>query len=237
MQIAEIEQELKKTLLEHGASLVGFGDLSGIVAGDMACGVSVAIAIPPEVICGIANGPTMDYYREYYRINDLLDDAVTAGAEYLKKNGYKANAMTHDSVVETDGYRTALPYKTVATRAGIGWIGKCALLVTKEYGSAVRLSALLTNAPLTCAEPVNESHCGNCLECAKACPGGAVSGRLWNVGMDREEFFHAEDCRRAARMLAKEKLSKEITLCGKCVFVCPYTKKYIMNSHAEGCER
>lgn len=227
MKITEIEQGLKNLLFERGASLVGFGDLSSLVSGSMTCGVSVAIAIPPEVIRGIHNGPTEDYYREYYRINDLLDSAVTAGAEFMRKNGYEAKAMTRDSVVETDGYRTALPYKTVATRSGIGWIGKCALLVTKEYGSAVRLSALVTNAPLTCAKPIGESFCGNCTACTDACPGKAISGKLWKAGMDREEFFHAEDCRKAARFLAKEKLDKEITLCGKCVFVCPHTKRYL----------
>lgn len=222
-----MEQKLKNILVEHGASLVGFGDLSHLVSGSLTRGISVAVAIPADVIRAIEDGPTMEYYREYFRINDLLDQAVTAGAEFLAQNGYEAKALTHDSVVETDNYRTALPYKTVATRAGLGWIGKCALLVTKEYGSAVRLSAILTNAPLTCSTPINESLCGNCTACADACPGRAVSGKLWNVSMDREEFFHALDCRKAARALAKERLDKEITLCGKCVFVCPYTKKYI----------
>lgn len=227
MKVPDVGQGLKNVLFQHGASLVGFGDLSNLVSDGQTYGVSVAIAVPAAVIRSIEYGPTPEYYHEYYRINDLLDDAVTAGAEYLRQNGCEAKAMTCGSVVESDDYRTVLPYKTVATRAGIGWIGKCALLVTKEYGSAVRLSALVTNAPLACAKPIDESFCGSCTACTTACPGKAVSGKLWNKNMDREEFFHAADCRKAARMLAKEKLNKEITLCGKCVFVCPYTQKYI----------
>ena len=47
--------------------------------------------------------------------------------------------------------QTALPHKTIATRAGIGWIGKSALLVTAKYGSAIRLSSILTDTPIETA--------------------------------------------------------------------------------------
>ena len=41
-----------------------------------------------------------------------------------------------------------LPYKTIATKSGLGWIGRSALFVTPEYGSAVALGAILTDMPL-----------------------------------------------------------------------------------------
>ncbi len=225
--MSSIDEGLEKILSESGASLVGYADLSSAVQGDMNFGVSVAVAIPPQIILSIENGPTMDYYRAYYRINHLLNQIVTAGAQYITQNGYHAFAQTTDAVVESDDYRTALPHKTVATRAGLGWIGKCALLVTKEYGSAVRISSLITDAPLECGTPVNESLCGNCMVCSNACPGKAITGSLWNVNRDRDEFFHPLDCRKAARKLAAEKIQKEITLCGKCIQVCPYTQRYL----------
>jgi epoxyqueuosine reductase len=225
--LSYINEDLKKMLVEHGADLVGFADLKSIVQGDMTFGVSVAVAVPREVILGIQNGPTMDYYDAYHRINKLLDHIVTAGAEYLTAKGYQAFAQTTDAVVESDDYRTALPHKTVATRAGLGWIGKCALLVTKEYGSAVRLSSLITNAPLDCGVPITESRCGNCMVCTEACPGKAVSGKLWNAEIDRDNFFQPLQCRKKARELAAERIHKEITLCGKCIESCPYTQRYL----------
>lgn len=121
-----------------------------------------------------------------------------------------------------------MPHKTVAVRAGLGWIGKCALLVTKQFGSAVRLTSVLTNAPLECDEPVEQSFCGDCSECVKSCPGGAVSGKLWAPGMDREELFSPLLCRKKARELAAQAINKEITLCGKCIECCPHTKKYLL---------
>lgn len=225
--MCSINEGLKKILLENGASLAGFADLGSVTQGDMKTGVSVAVAIPPDVIRSIENGPTMEYYQAYHSINALLNHIVTVGAQYITQRGYRAFAQTTDAVVESEDYRTALPHKTVATRAGLGWIGKCALLVTKEYGSAVRLSSLVTDAPLECAAPVNDSLCGNCMACANACPGKAVTGNLWNVNMNRDEFFHPLDCRKAARERAAKQIQKEITLCGKCIQVCPYTQRYL----------
>ena len=59
-----------------------------------------------------------------------------------------------------DNLGAELPHKTVATRAGIGWIGKCALLVTEKYGSAIRLTTVLTDMDLETDQPINGSKCG-----------------------------------------------------------------------------
>ena len=71
----------------------------------------------------------------------------------LLENGYQSYANTTKAVKQDDNWCTPLPHKTVATRTGLGWIGKNCLLVTKEYGSAVRLSSLLTDAPLPAGTP------------------------------------------------------------------------------------
>lgn len=222
-----LEEELRDILRSEGASLVGFGDLRRAAPGDLSVGVSVAVRIEPQVVRTLSDGPVRAYYDAYFELNRRLDRIVSVGAEFLEGRGFRARAQTTTAVTESGDYRTALPHKTVATRAGLGWIGKCALLVTKEYGSAVRLSSLLTDAPLPAAEPVDESKCGACTACREACPGRAVSGRLWRVGMDRDEFFDPLACRAAARALAKEKLNEEITLCGRCIGACPYTKGYL----------
>ena len=214
-------------LLAQGASLCGFGDLSHVVQGDLHCGVSVAVKLPKDILLSIEKGPSRIYFDAYHAINTRLDGIVTAGAEYLIEKGYRAHAQTRANVQEHDGYRTDLPHKTVATRAGLGWIGKSALLVTREFGPAVRISSLLTDAPLTPARPIDRSKCGGCTACMDHCPGRAITGKLWDVTMDRDAFFHAADCRRAARALSKSLLNEEISLCGKCIEICPYTRRYI----------
>ena len=46
----------------------------------------------------------------------------------------------------------------------------------------------------------------------------------------REDLVDVEKCRPAARKLAWERLGEEITLCGKCIEVCPYTRRYLEKS-------
>ncbi|MDR1538453.1 MAG: epoxyqueuosine reductase [Clostridiales bacterium] len=223
--------QLKAELLAFGADIVGFGDITELppkARAGLPTGVSVAVNMPAEIARGIAELPTSEYFDFYNRANEALDGIVTRGAEFLKSKGYVAIAQTRDSVGSggTEN-RTALPHKTVATRAGIGWIGKCALLVTKERGSMLRLSSILTDAPLTPAQSVDSSRCGSCNACAVACPGHAVLGELWAKGKPREEFFDAAACRVAARKRAILGFGVNTTICGKCIEACPYTRKAI----------
>ena len=222
-----LSTELKSFLLDKGAVLCGFADLNGILDGELNYGVSVAVAIPQKVLASIADGPSRVYFDAYHSLNQTLDCLVSAGADFLTARGYRALAKTRANVTEHDGHRTDLPHKTVATRAGLGWIGKSALLVTPQYGPAVRISSLLTDAALDTGEPTDTSKCGSCIACVKHCPGKAISGKLWNVSMDRDAFFDASACRKAARALSAARLNEEITLCGKCIEVCPYTRRYL----------
>ena len=147
-------------------------------------------------------------------------------ANFLTDRGYKALPKTTPTVVQDEDYRTILPHKTVATLSGIGWIGKCALLVTNEVGSALRLTVVLTNALLDCGRPVMKSLCApDCTICTDICLGKALHGGLWAVGIDRDVFFNAHACRPAARVHAKTALGIDETLCGLCISSCPFTKK------------
>jgi epoxyqueuosine reductase QueG len=131
---------------------------------------------------------------------------------------------------EYGNFRNIMPHKTVAVKAGLGTIGKSALFITKQYGSAVRLTSVLTDAPLNIKEPEVESICGSCMICANACPGKAISGRNWSPELNRDDFFDVGACRKKARELAAQALDKKITLCGKCIEVCPYTRKYLFEA-------
>ena len=219
---------LKDLLFSNGANLVGFANLNGISKNnEMPYGVCIAVKLSPELIISIHDGPNNFYFDEYHRINNLLDKIVTAGTEYLIKNGFKAFAQTTTAVIQNAEYETDLPHKTIGTRAGLGWIGKCGLLVTNEYGSGIRISSFLTNAELDCGKPVNESYCGACMECVKNCPAGAISGELWNIKTVRSELVDVKKCAKTAQALSMEKINKDIRLCGKCFEMCPYTIKYV----------
>jgi epoxyqueuosine reductase QueG len=89
----------------------------------------------------------------------------------------------------------------------LGWLGKCGLLVTKEYGSGIRISSLLTNAKLNCGKPIEKSFCGSCMECVKNCPGEAITGKLWDINIDRSELIDVEKCQKTAMALSKKNIN------------------------------
>jgi epoxyqueuosine reductase len=225
-----LETKLRESLYAKGAVLIGFADLIEIpaeVRHSMRYGISIAAALNPTIIKNIIHGPTREYLAEYNRVNDLLADLAKETAAILQGCGYEAIAKAPTNAeIDPATHSTPLPHKTVATRAGLGWIGKNALLVTERYGSAVRLSTILTHAPLKTAIPVNRSRCGECVICKEACPGHAPSGINWNVHLYRDVFFNAYECRRTARELAA-KVGMDETVCGICIAVCPWTRKYL----------
>ncbi|MDR1754640.1 MAG: 4Fe-4S binding protein [Eubacterium sp.] len=220
---------IESKLQDEGADIVGFGDLTALpseVRKKFPVGISVAVKYPTEVIRGISDFPTSEYNKWYINLNERLDNLVTIGAEILRKKGYNSVAMTRSEVGSGESEdNTVLPHKTVATRAGLGWIGKSALLITEKYGAMIRLSSILTNAPLETANPISVSKCGDCLACAKACPAGAISGKNWEIGLYRDEFFDPLKCRKTARERAEQGFGGGNTICGKCIEICPYTRR------------
>jgi epoxyqueuosine reductase len=225
-----LNQEISAFIKEHGASLVGFADLKEIDAearDNFPYAISIAIALDPKVIDGIKIGPTAKYRAEYKRVNLALDSLALKTAQFLADKGYKAKVRPA-TVEENQTTLTAdLPHKTVATRAGLGWIGKSALLITREYGPAVRFVTVLTDAPVTPGEPVNESLCTKCMHCVNACPAQAHTGRNWKLGMRREELYDAFKCREMTRNLSQKLLNETISICGLCLTACPWTQRYL----------
>jgi epoxyqueuosine reductase len=63
--------------------------------------------------------------------------------------------------------------RAVAERAGIGFTGKHASLITAGAGSYVLLAEILLSAPLPVDEP-SKKGCGTCTRCLPSCPTGAI---------------------------------------------------------------
>ena len=221
--------DLEALLRRRGAALVGFADLSPIgteLRAGLPFAVAFGVTLAPSIVAGIAEGPTEEYAREYVRVNNLLDEIAEAGAVHLRKEGWRAEARKASAHPLPDDLITPLPQKTVATLAGLGWIGKCALLITPQFGPAVRLNSILTDAPLPPAVPIVESECSDCQVCVEICPGHAPSGRNWKRGMARAEFFDAFACQAACHRVGKERGLSQL-ICGRCVAQCRFTQSWL----------
>jgi len=219
---------LREELLANGAWKVLGADLSSVPE-DLRDGypraLSISVAIDLTIVNELPIAITQAYLDEYDRLNLLLDELSEIAERRLIEAGYRARALNEERTpVDFGLHATQLPHKTIATRAGLGWIGKTALLVTPERGSAVRLASVLTDAPLVCGTPIDESQCGTCQVCQNNCPGAAPLGPNWTVTSRREDFFDALACRRSC-LERNWKLRPGTSLCGFCTSICPYTRK------------
>lgn len=224
---------IAEQLYEKGASLVEFADLKVLPANvrrDYDFGVIIAIALNPQVVSGITSGPHLDYYNEYKDVSNKLNDLCEYTAKVISDNGYNAFPQSKRLIEQDKHWRTILPHKTIATLAGIGWIGKSALLVSEKYGSAIRISSVLTDMPFSPGTPITVSRCGDCMICTSLCPGKAVKGRNWYAGIDRDELLDPNECKSTVINRGKPFDLTEGT-CGVCISVCPYTRKYISSNN------
>lgn len=222
-----LTQELKSHLQQNGAALVGCADMREIPNCAYPAGVAVAIPLPIHIVNQCKNGPTEEYYHTYNEWNDRLDRIVLRGEKFLKEKGYQAHAQTTSRIMNDKTYYNDVPHKTVATRAGLGWIGKNCLLVTPEYGSAIRISSILTDAPLEPEAAKTQSECGSCNLCVDACPVTALTGETWEAGMPREMLLDAATCDLQFLERMKKETGLDKGLCGKCFAVCKFTQTYL----------
>jgi epoxyqueuosine reductase QueG len=224
-----LNNELESELKLHGADFVHFVDISQLP-------VEQNKHFPNAILIGIALSP--DYLRKITRTTNYLkkmkdsnfmnedefhlreaeaDRLADYIAQYIRQKGYAAYSQSEDNTISTGFYdekakTTPLPHKTIAVMAGLGWIGKHNLLITPEFGSAVCMCTVLTDAPLKTAlnTPVN-SLCGSCSVCTNICPTEAIKGKTWDIGISRDELVDVYKC----------------TTCMECLAYCPWTQTYM----------
>ncbi len=82
-----------------------------------------------------------------------------------------------DCSIRGRGFTDSAPLseKTLAVRAGLGWIGRNSLLVTPQFGTRVHLGELLLSEPCDGYDsPFEGERCGSCRACLEACPAAAI---------------------------------------------------------------
>lgn len=95
--------------------------------------------------------------------HDLIRERLHGLADFLRELVPEASTR---GVVDT----APLLEREFAQLAGLGWIGKNTLLLSKHAGSYFFLAALLTDQELVYDAPHATDHCGTCTACLDACP-------------------------------------------------------------------
>ncbi len=222
-----MEKIFEKLRLD-GAKLVGSCKLKSPPLKDfpnLIYAISIAVKLSDSVLQTIKNKPTISYFQHYRTANAKLDQLAFTCVSMIEDLGYNAFPIPASQSDNTQGqnYSGIFQHKTAARLSGLGYIGKNGLLITKEYGSKVRFATVLTDMPLNISDNLLENECLSCNICVNACPGGAISGKVWQEGMSREEFFDAEKC---SQNMKNYKDIGRGAVCGICISVCP---KNILN--------
>ena len=111
--------------------------------------------------------------------------------------------------------------KSLAVRAGFGWIGRQSLLVNPKFGSMMHLGELVIDAEVDEYDtPMEGVGCGSCRRCVEACPNGAI---LDNRTIDTRRCI-------SCRTIEREQEGDELPLhgwifgCDICQSVCPFNQ-------------
>jgi len=199
-----LNQIWEQRIKSYGVDFVYFVDISMLPADAIegySCAVLFGKALSKEYIRTLRAGQKPKH-KEVSNIEHKMDALAIKLADQLEKEGFK-------SIGKLKFER--LPHKTVALRAGLGFIGKNNLLVTAQYGCALMLGKVLTTAPfVTMSKTPKEPQCGNCNVCVDACPTKALLGKTWSITTTRDQIMTRKLC----------------TLCLKCMIWCPYTAEY-----------
>lgn len=218
-------EEIKRMIIEWGASLVGFGELGDYLLQrfrNLKKVISIGIRFSDSIIDEIINGPTFEYAYQTHVISNLLNEIALKTTNLIQSLGYQAFPVPASQTVDRNELKAIFPHKTAATRAGLGWIGKNALLVTPEFGPRVRLVTVLTNYPFELNSSYNKSQCGDCHKCVEICPLRAIKDTNWKTGVRRSELINVFSCN---ELIEKNKKIFSAPVCGQCVAICPVGKK------------
>lgn len=217
--------EAQKVSLWGAADLKDFHTPLGQSGKEFPFAISFVIPMNPKIMAGIQKGPNPKYADEYARVNKHINELSISLAIKFSEKGYQSKSLAASVRTDTINVKGDFPHKTAATRAGLGWIGKHCQLITRQFGSWVRLGTVFTDIELPCGPAIEKDFCGKCNRCVEACPAKALKGSPWYPGLPRKEILDVRAC---------DKWKKENYFqyhkghnCGICSAVCPYGLKVL----------
>lgn len=110
-----------------------------------------------------------------------------------------------------------------AVNAGIGWIGKNTMLISRRNGSFFFLAEIITDLELEYDNPFGGSYCGDCTRCIDACPTGAITGSR-KLDASKCISYLTIELKDAIPGEFKGKMQDWIFGCDVCQDVCPWNR-------------
>lgn len=194
---------------------------------------------PEELVPGTVRiiSVRMNYFPPHAREADaVLNDSKLAyisryalGRDYHKVMRKRLQKLAENiqSQVGEFGYRAFVDSapvleKALASKAGLGWIGKHTNLLSQQAGSWFFLGELFTNLPLPVDEAVS-NHCGSCQACIDVCPTQAIIAPYQLDARKCISYLTIEH-KSAIPVEYRKAIGNRIYGCDDCQLVCPWNK-------------
>jgi epoxyqueuosine reductase len=113
-----------------------------------------------------------------------------------------------------------------AKQAGLGWIGRNSMLISRRAGSFVFIGEIILNLELEYNDLQESDFCGSCNRCIEACPSMAI---LDNRTIDSERCISYQTIENNGEISpgVEDNLSGRVFGCDICQDVCPWNRKAI----------
>lgn len=163
------------------------------------------------------DAPQFSYYAYGRDYHDVIKVRLKALAEYIRQNWDEESRVCVDTAPVMEKYW--------AREAGVGMIGRNNLLIIPGKGSFFFLGELLTTLEVEPDEPCTDS-CGNCMQCVKACPGGALKDERF---LDARRCLSCQLIERRGELpeWVVEVVGNRIYGCDECQVACPHNKNAV----------
>ncbi|HHY29024.1 MAG TPA: tRNA epoxyqueuosine(34) reductase QueG [Desulfitobacterium dehalogenans] len=114
--------------------------------------------------------------------------------------------------------------RALATRAGLGWLGKNQQLIIPGKGSFVALGLMLLDKALPPDEPL-DGQCGNCTRCIAACPAQILGAVHFQANQCLSYLTQSKE---PLTELQRGALGNRIFGCDTCQEACPHNRLRLM---------
>ena len=116
--------------------------------------------------------------------------------------------------------------RTIAARAGIGWIGKNTCVINQELGSWLLLGVIVTSLPVPhgSVSVAAADRCGSCTRCIDACPTNALVAPR-QMDASRCISYLTIEKKGDIPVELREPMGRQVFGCDICQDVCPWNRR------------
>ena len=115
--------------------------------------------------------------------------------------------------------------RSLAVRAGLGWIGKSSMFISPRFGSALFLCEILMGIPIEADQPYAKDGCGHCTRCAEACPNSCIDPVSRTIRADRCAAYLTIEHKGEFTEEQAVLVGNHLFGCDECLAACPWNSR------------